>query len=165
MPLGVLEAVGGWDEGLVGYGYEDMELGARLQRIGTLAVHVADAVGFHLWHPKDWSRASIEAERNLDYVLRRLGVEAISDVYADWTVWWHYHRERGGAVVMVEGSHYALNRSRSHALVLPDSDWVAKLGFDGADVEPMTELDLAGIELVGPPAKLPMRRLAHVDRF
>jgi GT2 family glycosyltransferase len=163
IPLGALDSIGGWDEALAGYGYEDMELGARLRRLRTAAVYVADAVGFHLWHPKHWSRDRIDAERNLDYVLRRLGLDAISDAYADWTVWWHYHRERGGAVWSIDDRHYALNRRRTHALQLSDPAWIARLGFDDADVLPAIEEDLDGIQVVGPPRDLPLARIPHVD--
>jgi GT2 family glycosyltransferase len=163
IPLSVLAAIGGWDEALAGYGYEDMELGARLRRHGTTAVYVADAVGFHLWHPKNWSEAGLEAERNLDYVLRRLGVDAISDNYADWTVWWHYHRERGGTVWAVGGRYYAVNRGRTRGLFLPGPGWIAKLGHDVATVQPATDQDLAALEVVGPPRKLSMARVPHVE--
>jgi GT2 family glycosyltransferase len=163
IPLSALAAVNGWDEALAGYGYEDMEFGARLRRNGTAAVYLADAVGFHLWHPKDWSKAAVEAERNLDYVLRRLGVDAIPDTYADWTVWWHYHRERGGSVWVVDRRYYAVNRSRTHGLPLPDSTWIVKLGHEPATVQPATNRDLAALEMVGPPRDLSISRVPHVE--
>jgi GT2 family glycosyltransferase len=164
LPLSALVAAGGWDEALVGYGYEDMDLGARLRRLGTAAVYVADARGFHVYHPKtNWPHAALEAERNLDYVLRRLGIDAISDAYADWTVWWHYHRERGGALWVVDDFHYALNRPRTHALLLPDLGWIARLGYDAAAVYQATEQDLAAINVVGAPRELSMSRIPHVD--
>ena len=163
IPLSALAAVDGWDEALVGYGYEDMEFGARLRRNGTAAVYLADAVGFHLWHPKNWPRAAVEAERNLDYVLRRLGLDAIPDTYADWKVWWHYHRERGGSVWVVDRRYYAVNRRRTHGLRLPDSTWIVKLGHEAAAVQPATKRHLAALEVMGPPRNLSVSRVPHVE--
>jgi GT2 family glycosyltransferase len=164
IPLSVLRALGGWDEELVGYGYEDMEFGARLQRHGTAALYVADAVGFHVWHPRSkWSRDALDAERNLDYILRRLGADAISDAYADWSIWWHYHRDRGGVVWKIDERHYALNRPRSHALLLPEPSWLSRLGYEPADAQPATEQELTAIEVVGRPRELPTLRVPYVD--
>jgi GT2 family glycosyltransferase len=165
IPLSVVDGIGGWDEALVGYGYEDMELGARLRRQGTAALYVADAVGYHLWHPKNWPAAALEAERNLDYVLRRLGADAVSDAYADWTVWWHYHRDREGTLWSVDDRHYALNRGRTHGLLLSDRGWIARLGYGDADVRAATEADLASIELVGRPRDLAVSRFRNVEAF
>ena len=54
----MLHSVGGWDENIVGYGYEDIEFAAPARlRGGSRPFYVADAVGFHVWHPKDWRRA------------------------------------------------------------------------------------------------------------
>lgn len=166
IPVTVLETVGGWNENFVGYGYEDMELGVRLAGHGIRALYVADAVGFHLWHPKpDWAMMGLEADRNLDYVLRRHGQEAISDLYADWSVWWHYHRDRGGAVWNVEGRQYAVNRPRTHALELEDNLWVRRLGHEPADVVPKPARELDAVEVVGPARQLPMARIAYVEPF
>lgn len=165
IPLSVLDAVEGWDETLTGYGYEDMELGARLRRVGTEALYVADAVGFHLWHPRNWSRGAIEGERNLDYVLRRLGPDAVSDAYADWTVWWHYHREREGALWAVDGRHYALNRARTHALLLPDPHWIFRLGYEQAEARPASEEELGAKQVAGSAGDLPISRMAAVERL
>lgn len=163
IPVAVLESVGGWDENIVGYGYEDIEFAARLASAGVQAVYVGDAVGFHVWHPKDWRRAALEAERNLDYVLRRLGPEAITDAYADWTVWWHYHRDRGGAVKRDSATLYAVNRTGERAIALPDSSWLARLGFDGGHVAEMDDGDLGSIEVHGQARELPLNRVARVD--
>ena len=163
IPVAVLESVGGWDENMVGYGYEDIEFAARLASAGVQALYVADAVGFHVWHPKEWRRAALEAERNLDYVLRRLGPEAITDAYADWTVWWHYHRDRGGAVKRDSATLYAVNRTGKRALALPDSSWLARLGFDAGEVAEMGEEELASIEVLGQASELPLTRVTQVD--
>jgi glycosyltransferase involved in cell wall biosynthesis len=163
IPVAVLESVGGWDENIVGYGYEDIEFAARLASARVQAVYVANAVGFHVWHPKEWQRAALEAERNLDYVLRRLGPEAITDAYADWTVWWHYHRDRGGVVKRDSAALYAVNRRRDRAIALPDSSWLARLGFNGAEVAEMADGELASMEVHGQAHELPLTRVTQVD--
>jgi GT2 family glycosyltransferase len=163
IPVAVLESVGGWDENIVGYGYEDMEFAARLASAQVHAVYVADAVGFHVWHSKEWPRAALEAERNLDYVLRRLGPGAITDAYADWTVWWHYHRDRGGAVKRDSATLYAVNRMGTSAIALPDSSWLGRLGFDGGEIAEMEDGDIASIEVHGQARELPLTRVTQVD--
>jgi glycosyltransferase involved in cell wall biosynthesis len=165
IPTSALDAVDGWDEHLVGYGYEDMEFGVHLKREGILALYVADAVGFHLWHPRDWALAALEAERNLDYILRRHGADAISDAYADWRVWWHYHRDRGGAVWKVDGRQFAVNRAQSHGLLLEQSTWLSRLGHDPAEVAIVSETELERIEVVGSARELPAARVPHVEAF
>ena len=47
---GVLEASGLFDTGFRLYGWEDLELGERLRRMGVELVRCPDAVGYH-WHP------------------------------------------------------------------------------------------------------------------
>ena len=150
IPVSVLESVGGWDENIVGYGYEDIEFAARLASAGVQAVYVGDAVGFHVWHPKDWRRAALEAERNLDYVLRRLGPEAITDAYADWTVWWHYHRDRGGAVKRDSATLYAVNQDGRARSRLTRLELAGPACFEGGEVAEMEEGELASLESARP---------------
>jgi glycosyltransferase involved in cell wall biosynthesis len=50
VPRAYLEAVGGFDEGFVEYGWEDLELGLRLRAHGVGIVRSRAARGFH-WHP------------------------------------------------------------------------------------------------------------------
>ena len=47
---GVLEASGLFDTGFRLYGWEDLELGERLRRMGVELVRCPEAVGYH-WHP------------------------------------------------------------------------------------------------------------------
>ena len=51
VPKAALVAAGGFDEGFVEYGWEDLELGLRLERLGVGMVRTREARGFH-WHPR-----------------------------------------------------------------------------------------------------------------
>ncbi|MEB3330570.1 MAG: glycosyltransferase [Candidatus Sericytochromatia bacterium] len=51
VPRACLLAVGGFDEGFVEYGWEDLELGLRLRAHGVGIVRSRAARGFH-WHPR-----------------------------------------------------------------------------------------------------------------
>ena len=50
-PRNLLNAVGGFDERFAVYGMEDIELGYRLERIGSHMIPGADAVGTHQYMP------------------------------------------------------------------------------------------------------------------
>lgn len=45
-----LSAVGGFDPSFQQYGWEDLELGVRLQQLGLVLIKAPKAVGYH-WHP------------------------------------------------------------------------------------------------------------------
>jgi glycosyltransferase involved in cell wall biosynthesis/GT2 family glycosyltransferase len=150
-PASAFEDLGGYDEAMTGYGYEDMEFGIRVAARGTPAVQLSDVYGLHVWHAKhDWGELSVQNERNLDYVLRKHGSDATSDEWADWSVWWHYHADREGRVARSDGALWAVDRGNRFKLALPSEHWVARLGFgmeDVAEVEPgeLEELRDAGV--------------------
>lgn len=50
VPRALLQEAGGFDEGFVEYGWEDLELGLRLKALGVSMVRSRAARGFH-WHP------------------------------------------------------------------------------------------------------------------
>ncbi|GAB3170732.1 hypothetical protein GCM10027059_37690 [Myceligenerans halotolerans] len=143
-PLDRYWAIGGFDEGMVGYGYQDMELGARAAKAGTVARYLSDLWALHVWHPKP-PRAMIENQRNLDYFLRRHGPNPLVETDIDWGIWWHYHAERGGTIAHdTDGTLWAVNRDRTHALQFPDASWIRRLGAEKDDV--MDGLDLSRIQ-------------------
>jgi GT2 family glycosyltransferase len=143
VPLPVFREAGGFDENLRGYGYEDMEFGIRLAERGVRAVLLADVVALHVWHAKpDWPAQSLEAERNLDYVLRKHGLDATSDHWADWSIWWHYHADRGGRVIRgSDGRPWAVDRLNRFRLALPSDTWVSRLGHEIAEPAAPGELE------------------------
>jgi validoxylamine A glucosyltransferase len=126
-PLDLYWKIGGFDETMVGYGYQDMELGARAAASGVYCLPRPELWALHVWHPKRL-QAMVENQRNLDTYLRRHGPNRIIETDVDWTLWQHYHAERGGIVVRLGSQLWAVSGDRRHRLGLPDSRWLARLG-------------------------------------
>ncbi|MBV9025520.1 MAG: glycosyltransferase family 2 protein [Streptomycetaceae bacterium] len=126
-PISVYWRLGGFDEAMTGYGYEDNELGARAFAAGVHCLPRPELWALHVWHPKP-DVAMAENQRNLDYYLRRHGPNPLMETDVDWRLWFHYHVERGG--IAVRGSHtlWALDANRHHRLALPDASWLGLLG-------------------------------------
>ncbi len=64
VPRAYLVEVGGFDEGFVEYGWEDLELGLRLKQAGVEIVRTREARGFH-WHPR-FSLADLPGMRRIE---------------------------------------------------------------------------------------------------
>jgi GT2 family glycosyltransferase len=83
----LLERVGGFDERFVGYGYEDSELGLRLQDAGGRFFYAPDGLNYHQMHPGIWSRPETAArcwsELAANY-RRLLDMHPRLDVYLHW---------------------------------------------------------------------------------
>lgn len=126
-PVELYWRVGGFDESMNGYGYQDMELGARATKAGASCLARPDLWALHVWHPKP-PKAMVENQRNLDYYLRRHGSNRIIETDIDWTLWWHYHADRGGTVTQVGHALWAVSGDRLHRLFLPDRAWLVDLG-------------------------------------
>ena len=140
-PLDLYWRIGGLDEGMNGYGYQDVEFGARAAKAGTRCVAHPELWGLHVWHPKP-SRALVENQRNLDYYLRRHGSNTIVETDIDWRLWWHYHAKRGGKVACYGKRLWAIDSSLTHRLALPDEGWLSRLGHCEHAGEPR---DLSGV--------------------
>jgi hypothetical protein len=135
VPVDAFHRTGGFDESLGQYGYEDIEHGVRMAQVGAPMMLLSDCFGLHIWHPKlDWEALSTLNQQNLDYMLRKHGPEAAKDDAADWSVWWHYHADRRGRVVRVDGRLWAVDRADRVRLALPSEHWVARLGHSPDDV-------------------------------
>jgi len=118
----------GFDEQMTGYGYEDMEIGSRACEAGVHCLPSSDLWALHVWHAKHPS-AMHENQRNLDYYLRRHGRHRLIETDVNWSMWFHYHAERGGTVVVSDdGTLWALNADRDNRLALPDASWLVQLG-------------------------------------
>lgn len=126
-PLDLYWKVGGFDESMRGYGYQDMEFGARAAKTGARCLARPELWGLHVWHPKP-AKAMTENQRNLDFYLRRHGSNRVIETDVDWTLWWHYHAERGGIIARSRGRLWAISGDRRHRLALPDPGWRARLG-------------------------------------
>ncbi len=133
-PVGLFEALGGFDANMTGYGYEDFELGLRLSAAGAECVVCPQIWSLHIWHRKRHPEmCRLESQRNLDYLLRKHRTQVESEWKSfekrvDWSCWWHYHRCRGGKVVRVVDDLYAVSRTGTHRLRLDGPEWVARLG-------------------------------------
>jgi validoxylamine A glucosyltransferase len=158
-PLDLYWAVGGFDETMSGYGYQDMELGSRAATAGTLCVPCPDLWALHVWHSKP-PQAMEENQRNLDRYLRRWGPNGVSEADVDWSLWFHYHAQRGGSVARSAEGLWAVSSDRRHRIALPDHGWLERLGHCvHADAEvPAEELALMAdhgtVRLTGVPARI-----------
>lgn len=154
-PLSEYWRVGGFNESMHGYGYEDMEFGARAAQAGVWCVPRPELWALHVWHPKP-PEAMVENQRNLDlylrwhgHFLRRTETESVEllESGVDWRLWWHYHAERGGTVARSAGRWWAISGSRQHRLELSDPSWLPKLGhcphedstIPASDLDQMTD--------------------------
>lgn len=133
-PLATYWRAGGFDESMRGYGYQDMDMGARAAKVDVTCIARPDIWALHVWHAKP-PRAMVENQRNLDRYLRTHGEflrrdtpDDVLEVDVDWSLWWHYHADRGGAVIRSGNQIYAVNRSRRDRLALPDASWLPDLG-------------------------------------
>jgi glycosyltransferase involved in cell wall biosynthesis len=71
VPKAYLDEVGGFDEGFVAYGWEDLELGLRLEAAGVGIVRTREARGFH-WHPR-FTLGDLPAMRRIEEERGRMG--------------------------------------------------------------------------------------------
>ena len=68
VPKALLQEVNGWDESLPGYGFDDTDLGHRLQNAGAEPVAARhEALVVHLWHERPYcgDQQALEAKRKL----------------------------------------------------------------------------------------------------
>lgn len=149
VPRKLFDEVGGFDENMQGYGYEDMELGARFSKIGSRCIYSSKCLALHIWHPKNNDKlCSIENQINLDYFLRKHGSNEYYENMVDWQYWWHYHKLRQGEVRQIDNKLLAIDASKTKALLLTDNSWLGKLGFSGSEVI-RDKIELKNIEIVG----------------
>ncbi|MGH3886920.1 MAG: hypothetical protein ACRDSZ_10190 [Pseudonocardiaceae bacterium] len=94
----------------------------------------------------------MENQRNLDFYLRRhghflrrIGPNELLEIDVDWSLWWHYHAERGGGVARSGNELWAISGNRQHRLALPDLSWLPRLGHGTHEDNtiPATDLDQA----------------------
>jgi hypothetical protein len=92
----------------------------------------------------------LENQRNLDRYLRTHGAYLRSagfgdllEVDVDWTLWWHYHADRGGKITRWQGRTWAVSADGRHRLGLPDATWHRRLGYCRHDTDGAPETDLS----------------------
>ncbi len=139
-PLAAVWSLGGLDERMDGWGHADLEFGTRAANAGLRCVFRPELWALHVWHPHP-AGSGYEWQRNLDYYIRRHGVDM--EPLSDWTLWFHYHVERGGTVARSRGKLWAFSRSGQDRIYLPDPSWLKKLGHCGHRIPAATDADLA----------------------
>lgn len=147
-PVELYWRTGGFDEGMIGYGYEDLEFGARAAEAGATCVLSPQLWVVHFWHAKH-STAMAENQANLDYYLRRHHSDFIESQETDWSNWIHYHAGRGATLARTEEGVWAFNRLKRRRLLLPDDSWATRLGFCGHEIPDAEEAVLAKAEVAG----------------
>jgi Glycosyltransferase like family 2 len=69
----LLEEINGWDEALPGYGFDDTDLGHRLQNAGAEPVDARlEAMTVHLWHERPYRGDDVAYERKRQHVAASL---------------------------------------------------------------------------------------------
>jgi len=131
-PLAAVWSLGGMDERMHGWGHEDLEFAARAAQAGLHCSYQPGLWALHVWHPQP-PRSGYEWQRNLDYYLRR-HADPEMELGSDWSLWFHYHAERGGSVVRCLDSLWAVSRSGEHRLGLPGPEWAGRLGHCGHEI-------------------------------
>jgi hypothetical protein len=160
-PVELFERLGGFDESMTGYGYEDIELGVRAFAAGTGCVICPQIWSLHVWHKKvDPATCQLQKQRNIDYMLRKHGPLKAFDSKIDWSFWCHYHRLRGGRIVSVNGDLWAVNRTETHKLRLAGPEWIPRLGYSSTDevAPPYPDSSLARAQDMGAARLTPLDR-------
>lgn len=68
IPKNLFEAVGGFDENMVGHGGEDCEFAMRLQKAGHKAIFTEKTIGYHIYHDRNQEKNADEVKKNIDYI-------------------------------------------------------------------------------------------------
>ena len=150
-PLKLFWDLGGFDEMMVGYGYEDIELGVRANKKDVQCILYSEIRSLHIWHAKDTpEQRLLENQINLDYVLRKHGPNEVLENEVDWTLGLHYHKQRGGRLLYANGALWATNRWLTQRVRIINLEWVERLGFLSIkDIEQGSEQDLEQANYVG----------------
>lgn len=140
LPIKLFWEIGGYNEEMVGYGWQELELAIRLERRGVSMITTMEIRSLHIWHEKDPTITNLvkwQRQKNTAYILQNYGPQPKPLHYRDWSYWRHYHRTQGGLVFyLVDGDAglYILNEARTHGLRLPHAGWLHPLGFSIKDV-------------------------------
>lgn len=149
-PLQVFRELEGFDEQMRGYGEDDTELGVRAHQKGVPCLFHSAIWSLHIWHSKvDSEKMSMERQSTVDYMIRKHGPLAYLDSFCDWTYWPHYHRLRGGRLVLLDEHLWAINFRGTYRLAFPSLDWIESLGFCSGEVEHAEAFQIAHIPIAG----------------
>lgn len=122
--------IGGFNEFMMGYGYEDMDFGIRCAKKNLKCIYSKKAQGFHIWHSKENSYIThLENQKNLNFILQTHGFNSYYASDIDWSLWWHYSISLGSYLVYEDNSFWIINQSNTNKIQIPDKSWLKKLGF------------------------------------
>ena len=68
VPRRVFEAVGGFDQNMIGHGGEDAEFGMRLQEAGIPVIFSDEVIGYHFYHERNQERNVVELRVNCSHM-------------------------------------------------------------------------------------------------
>jgi hypothetical protein len=155
-PLDLYWAIGGYDEAMKGYGYQDSEFGGRSAHFGAQCLIPADFWSVHVWHPSGSAARFESAQRNLDYIIRKFERMGVAPAHleffyqrVEWQYFWHYNRERGGAVVKMGDEWWVINQARTHRLRLPHAGWLTALRFSERPARSIAAAEFATLQDMG----------------
>lgn len=140
LPTTLFWEMGGYNEAMVGYGWQELEFAIRLEQRRVPMITTMEIRSLHIWHEKDIAiRDDVEWQRqkNTAFILREYGKQPKPAHYRKWNYWRHYHKTQNGVVVYVSDANaglYVLNEPRNHFLRLPHAGWLHALGFSTKDV-------------------------------
>lgn len=140
LPTTLFWEMGGYNEAMVGYGWQELEFAIRLEQRRVPMITTMEIGSLHIWHEKDSAiRDEVEWQRqkNTAFILREYGAQPKPAHYRKWNYWRHYHKAQNGTVVYVTDANaglYVLNEPRTHILRLPHAGWLHALGFSMRDV-------------------------------
>jgi GT2 family glycosyltransferase len=73
-PMSLFKQIGGFDENITGYGYEDIDLGLSAQKAKASSLLYSKIKAFHIWHPKlNPEEVLLTNQVNLRYILKKHG--------------------------------------------------------------------------------------------
>ncbi len=149
-PLKSYWEIGGFDERMEGYGYEDMEIGARSNIAKIPCSFEKDIFSLHIWHSKgNADLCLLENQKNLDYFLRKHGFAEYYASMIEWQYWWHYTAQRSGKLVKNRETIWAINYNDSKRIEVPTLEWVTRMGYSQNDIKEVKKELLDQIEIAG----------------
>ncbi len=143
-PAELFEELGGFDERIIGHGGEDADLGLTADSRNAGWLFYRPIFGFHVWHPRDQAKNSIEVQANIAFIDAKHGVGQYAGAKKwtdsqDWSDPIHYHKHLGSLLIKtVEDAQVYVYREGKY-IRLSSPEWMLKLGFTWNDLEIVTK--------------------------
>jgi hypothetical protein len=82
-PLSAWHQLGGFDEGIIGYGAEDIEFGCQVANLALPCLYNTAVWALHIWHPKaNPADVQLNTHQNLGRVIQKHGLETFIPSFA-----------------------------------------------------------------------------------